>query len=211
MFDVLLYDALGLGPDMAAGDLLIADFLALYRDEPLQGAGARRGAQQGFDYLNKNDLQRPGDVIFPKSGAGGMSNPEMVIQTIVHPNYNGGNGMTLTFLVVGLTPLASGVARFGLSAEVILANTTGNVYNTNRWGPEVAADVTIDTDVGQAVSATITVAHGANSATLASITGLGAPTAGSPIRFRLRRLNTHANDTANGDVAVVAAFLKQAA
>ena len=196
---------------MAAGDLLIPDVLALYTEEPTNGYGARRRKGNMFDYIQKTDLQRPNDVVFPQSGAGGMNNPEMIIQTNMHPNYNGGNGITMTFHVGGELPLASGVARFGLSVEVIKPNTSGNVHNTNRWGPEATVDVTIDTDSGQLATATVTVAHGANSATLSSITGAGAPAAGDPIRLRLRRLNTHANDTADGDVFITSAFLKQAA
>lgn len=194
-------DCLGVGMDMAAGDLLIPDVLALYRDEPLQGQAAKRGFQQGFDYVNKNDLQRPGDVIFVKEGAGGMSNPEIIIQTNMHTAYSGGNGITLSFHVYGVVPLISGVARFGLSAERLKPATAGDVYNQNRWGTEVAADVTIPTTSGRTVLATITLTA-AEAGTIA---------VGDGYRLRLRRLNTHANDTADGDVGVNVAFLKQAA
>lgn len=114
----------------------------------------------------------------------------------IMPSHYAGGGVTVDIYWMA-TSATSGTVRWGLSAE--RGNEGNNDFDADNFGAESTADGTADLTNGKKTKTTITISHA----------NLGSPSAGDPMRFKLRRVITGVTGNMAGDAEFVEAHVKE--
>lgn len=143
-------------------------------------------------------------IVFPADNDG-IVNPEIIDEFIVPTQYANTTGLTLVLVVVPELPIVAGVARFEFGAEFILTGgSSTKIITTDYWGTPNTGDLTVPSVSGEILVSTITLAKanfGGDAAAAGTTHGM--------MRVRVRRLNSHANDTLIGNALVLLAQLRE--
>lgn len=187
---------------MASGDTLIPK---LFQGE-FANTNPNIARKEMRHYLDTSTgtLVKREAIVFPDN-VDGIVNPEIIDEFIMPSGYANTTGLTIYLSVVPEIPIIAGVARFELALEYILTGASSTkVINTDYWGTPGTADLTVIAVSGEVlISSVALVKANFGGDTAAAGTTL------ATCRLRLRRLNSHANDTLVGNAMVLTAQLRE--
>lgn len=135
-------------------------------------------------------------IVFPKTGT---ITPDLLFEFVMPPTYAATTGVTLQYFGMAEPPFTGtqGNVRLDFALENLTSDTASNPINADSFGTPIAGTFTPSTTVWFPKSGSLALVK-ANAGPQASV-------AGSTLqlcRGRLRRLNTDALDTLNGNFLI---------